>query len=89
MSSGKKLPIMLPYEGGVAKGALAGYGESYYALGRLTAKPVQRVLLGANPGDVPIEQLDKLHFVINLKTAKAHGLSIPPSLLARADQVIE
>jgi ABC-type uncharacterized transport system substrate-binding protein len=85
----KKLPIMLPYEGSVAKGALASYGESYYALGRLTAKPVQRVLLGTNPGDVPIEQLDKLHLVINLKTAKSLGLTIPPSLLARADQIIE
>jgi putative ABC transport system substrate-binding protein len=85
----KKLATMLPEEGSVAKGALASYGESYYALGRLTAKPVQRVLLGANPGDVPIEQLDKLHFVINLKTAKALGLTIPPSLLARADQVID
>jgi len=85
----KSLPIMIPNEGSVAKGALASYGESYYALGRLSAKLVQRVLLGAKPGDLPVEQLDKLHFVINLKTAKALGLTIPPSLLLRADQVIE
>jgi len=80
---------MSPYQGGVAKGALASYGESYYALGRLSAKHVQRILLGADPGDLPVEQLDRLHFVINLKTAKALGLTIPPSLLQRADQVIE
>ncbi len=88
-SKAKRLPTMLSYQGDVANGALASYGESYHALGRLSAKHVQRVLLGANPGDVPIEQLDKPHFVINLKTAKALGLTIPPSLLARADQIIE
>ena len=85
----KRVPTMLAYEGSVAKGALASYGESYYALGRLSAKHVQRVLLGADPGDLPVEQLGRLHFVINLKTAKALGVTIPPSLLQRADQVIE
>jgi len=85
----KRLPTMLAFEGSVAKGALASYGESYYALGRLSAKHVQRVLLGADPGDLPVEQLGRLRFVINLKTAKALGLTIPPSLLQRADQVIE
>ena len=68
---------------------LASYGLSYYALGRLSAKHVQRVLLGAAPGDLPVEQVDRLHFVINLKTAKALGLTIPQSVLARADEVIE
>ena len=57
--------------------------------GRLMAKYVQRVLLGANPGDLPIEQVDRLYFSINLTTAKALGLTIPQSLLARADEVIE
>jgi ABC-type uncharacterized transport system substrate-binding protein len=85
----KRLPTMLSYQGNVAKGALASYGESYYALGRLSAKHVQRILRGADPGDLPVEQLDRPHFVINLKTAKALGLTIPPSLLQRADQVIE
>jgi len=85
----KKLPTMLQETGSVAEGALAAYGESYYALGRLSAKPVHRVLLGANPSDVPVEQVSKLHFVINLKTAKALGLTIPPSVLARADDVIQ
>ena len=88
-SRAKKLPTMLSYQGNVSKGALASYGENRFTLGRLAAQHIQRVLLGANPGDLPIEQIDKLHFVINLKAAKALGLKIPPSLLARADEVIQ
>ena len=88
-SRAKKLPTMLSYQGNVSKGALASYGENRFTLGRLAAQYIQRVLLGANPGDLPIEQIDKLHFVVNLKTAKALGLTIPPSLLQRADEVIE
>jgi len=80
---------MFQERGSVAKGALAAYGESFYTIGRLSAKLVQRVLLGADPGDLPVEQVDRLHFVINLKTAKALGLTIPQSVLARADEVIE
>jgi putative ABC transport system substrate-binding protein len=73
----------------VVKGGLAGYGVSYYAMGRLSAKYVQRVLLGANPGELPVEQVDRLYFVINVKTAKALGLTIPQSVLLRADEVIQ
>ena len=71
------------------RAALASYGESYYTLGRLSAKHVQRVLLGAEPGNLPVEQTDRIHFVINLKTAKGLGLMIPSSVLVRADQVVE
>jgi len=85
----KRLPTMVQERGSVAKGALAAYGESFYTIGRLSAKLVQRVLLGADPGDLPVEQVDRFYFVINLKTAKALGLTIPQSLLARADEVIE
>jgi putative ABC transport system substrate-binding protein len=85
----KGLPTMLTDRASATGGALAGSGENYYAVGRLSAKQVQRVLLGANPGDLPIEQLDRLHFVINLRTAKALGLTIPPSVLLRADEVIQ
>jgi len=67
----------------------ASYGVSYFAIGQLSARYVHQILLSVNPGDLPIEQLDRLYFVINLKTAKALGLTIPPSLLHRADQVIE
>lgn len=85
----KRLPTIFQDRGSVVRGALASYGESYYTIGRLSAKHVQRVLLGADPGTLPVEQLDRLHFVINLKTAKAIGLTIPQSVLARADEVIE
>ena len=73
----------------VAKGGLASYGVSYYAVGRLSAKHINRVLLGADPGSLPVERLDRLHYVINLKTAKALGVSIPQSVVLRADEVIE
>jgi len=85
----KRLPTMLQEPGSVAKGALAAYGESFYTIGRHSAKYVQRVLVGANPKDLPIEQADRFHFVINLKTAKAFGLTIPQSVLSRADEVIQ
>jgi putative ABC transport system substrate-binding protein len=85
----KRLPTMLSTRGSVTRGALASVGESYYAIGRLTAKQVQRVLLGADPGQLPIEQLDRPEFAINLKTAKALRLTIPPAVLARADEVIQ
>ena len=72
----------------VARGGLASYGTSLYAIGRLAATHVKRVLVGADPGNLPVEQVDKLQFVINLKTAKVLGLTIPQSVLQRADEVI-
>ena len=85
----KKLPSMFSEHDSVVKGGLASYGVSYDAMGRLAAKYVQRILLGANPGELPVEQVDRLYFVINLKTAKAIGLTIPQSVLLRADEVIQ
>jgi len=85
----KRLPAMFPDKESVAKGALASYGLSYYTVGRMLGKPIQRILAGADPGDMPVEQLDRLNFVINLKTARALGLTIPQSVLGRADEVIE
>ena len=85
----KRLPTMVQERGAVVKGALAAYGESFYAIGRLSAKHVQRVPLGSNPGNLPVEQVDRFHLAINLKTAKALGLMFPQSLLTRADEVIE
>ena len=85
----KKLPTIFYERASVAAGGLASYGTSYYAAGRLAAKYVRQVLLGTSPADLPVERSERFELVINLRTAKALGLTIPPTLLQRADQVIE
>ena len=64
------------------------YGPNFPDLFRRSASYVDRILKGAKPGELPVEQATKFEFVINLKTAKALGLTLPPSLLGRADEVI-
>jgi putative tryptophan/tyrosine transport system substrate-binding protein len=85
----KKLPTMFNTTGAVTEGALASYGVRNYDYGRLAAKHVERVLLGADPAGLPVEQVDKFYFAINLKTAKALGLTSPQSVLVRADEIIQ
>ena len=87
-ANAKKLATMFQEQSLVAQGALASYGQSYYEIGRLSAKYVQKVLSGANPRDLRIETFDDVELVINLKTAKILGLTIPPNVLARAKKVI-
>ena len=84
----KRLPTMFQEQSFVAKGALASYGVSYHEVGRLSAKYVQRILTGVKPQDLPVEGVDKIDLVINLKTAKLIGLTVPPNVLVRAQKVI-
>lgn len=89
MARARRLPTMFQEPSLVAQGALVSYGVSFREVGRLSAKYVQRVLTGTSPQDLPVELFSRLGLVVNLKTAKALGLTIPPSLLQRADEVIQ
>jgi putative ABC transport system substrate-binding protein len=84
-----RLPMMFVFREDVEAGGLVAYGASLSAQYRQAATFVQKILRGARPGDLPIEQATKFELVPNLRTAKRLGLTIPPSLLLRADQVIE
>ena len=88
MAMSKKLPTMFSEQNLVAMGGLASYGQNFHETGRLSAKYVQKVMTGTPPGELRVEIVDKFELVINLKTAKQIGLTIPPSVLARADKVI-
>jgi len=85
----KGLATMFHDQSLVAKGALASYGQNYHEIGRLSAKYVQRVLKGVDPRDLRIETVDNVELIINLKTAKQLGLTVPPEVLARANKVIK
>jgi ABC-type uncharacterized transport system substrate-binding protein len=83
------LPAVYPWKEGAVAGGLLSYGPDTVDLARRAASYVDRILRGEKAGDLPVQQPTKYELVINLKTAKALGLTIPPSLLVRADEVIE
>jgi putative tryptophan/tyrosine transport system substrate-binding protein len=84
-----RLPSVYSGRTFVDAGGLMSYGPSDPDLFRRAATFVDKILKGAKPGDLPVEQPTKFEFVINLKTAKALGLTIPQSMLLRADEVIQ
>ena len=89
LATERRLPLISHTKNWVQQGALFSYATDLAVIGRSAASYVDKILRGANPSDLPVEQPTKFELVINRKTAKALGLTIPQSLLLRADQVIE
>lgn len=85
----QKLPSVFPFREAVEGGGLMSYASSFADAQRRAASYVHRILSGARPGDLSVEQPDRFELVVNLKTAKAIGLQVPPSILVQAHQVIE
>ena len=84
-----RLPSLFPFREGVLSGGLLAYAADLKQSARRGAEYIDKILNGVRPSSLPVEQLSKYEFLIDLKTAKALGITVPPSLLVSADQVIE
>ncbi|WP_025035793.1 ABC transporter substrate-binding protein [Bradyrhizobium sp. DOA9] len=89
LAAAHRLPAMYPFPFFVTDGGLMSYGVSISHLAGRSADYVDRVLRGARPADLPVQQPNEFQFLLNLKTANALGLSLPPTLVAQADQIVE
>ena len=89
LAAKNRLPAMYFRSDFVEAGGLMTYSVNYNDLARLAATYVDKILKGAKPADLPVEQPKKFEFIVNLKAAKQIGLTIPPNVLARADRVIK
>jgi putative tryptophan/tyrosine transport system substrate-binding protein len=89
LAASARIPAVYQYRTFVDVGGLASYGASAAAMFKKAAQYVDKILKGANASELPVEQPTTFELVINLKTAKALGLTVSPSLVARADEVIE
>ena len=88
-AASQRIPTFFMWREGPESGGFGSYGPNLVALWRRAAMYTEKILKGAKPGDLPVEQPTQFELVINLKTATMLGLTIPPSLRLRADQVIE
>jgi putative tryptophan/tyrosine transport system substrate-binding protein len=84
----RAIPTMFENAFWVERGALASYGPNFYASGQMAARLVDKIIKGANPAEIPVEVNSKLEFALNLKVAKALGLTLPPEVIYRADRLI-
>ena len=89
LASRHNIPAIYPYSDWVRRGGLMSYGAKAGTADKIVADYVVRILQGAKPADLPVAQASKFELVINLQTAKLLDLAVPPSLPARADEVIE
>jgi putative ABC transport system substrate-binding protein len=88
LASDRRLPLASHWRGMVEQGALFSYGGNLQAVGEDAARYVDKILKGAKPADLPVQEMSRFELVINMKAAKAFGLTIPQSVLVRADEVI-